>query len=149
MMKRFTLLTLLLLPALAFAQAPQAFSYQAIATDNLGKELTNRAIGIRASVLQGSPSGAAVWVETHAVSTDEFGLFTLSIGQGTPQSGTLPAFANIAWEAGPYFLRIDMDPDGGTAYNFVGTNPLLSVPYALYSQKSGSADRAVFADSRQ
>ncbi|HRF41878.1 MAG TPA: hypothetical protein PK198_23960, partial [Saprospiraceae bacterium] len=61
--------------------------------------------------------------------------------------GTLPAFANIAWEAGPYFLRIDMDPDGGTAYNFVGTNPLLSVPYALYSQKSGSADRAVFADS--
>ncbi|HRD83358.1 MAG TPA: hypothetical protein PLL53_21540 [Saprospiraceae bacterium] len=147
MMKRFTLLTLLLLPALAFAQAPQAFSYQAIATDNLGKELTNRAIGIRAAVLQGSPSGAAVWVETHAVSTDEFGLFTLSIGQGTPQSGTLPAFANIAWEAGPYFLRIDMDPDGGTAYNFVGTSPLLSVPYALYSQKSGSADRAVFADS--
>ena len=149
MMKRFTLLTLTMLLALATAQAqaPQAFSYQAIATDNLGKELTDRAIGIRASVLQGSPAGTAVWVETHAVSTDEFGLFTLSIGQGTPQSGTLPTFAAITWDAGPYFLRIDMDPNGGNAYNFVGTTQLLSVPYALYSEKSGSAARAVFADS--
>lgn len=149
MMKRFTLLTLILFTALAaaWAQAPQAFSYQAIATDNLGKELTNRAIGIRASVVQGNPSGTAVWVETHTVNTDEFGLFTLSIGQGTPQSGALPAFAAISWDAGPYFLRIDMDPNGGTAYNFVGTTQLLSVPYALYSQKSGSAASAVFADS--
>jgi len=138
---------MLLALAIAQAQAPQAFSYQAIATDNLGKELTDRAIGIRASVLQGSPAGTAVWVETHAVSTDEFGLFTLSIGQGTPQSGTLPAFAAITWDAGPYFLRIDMDPDGGNAFSFVGTTQLLSVPYALYSEKSGSAARAAFADS--
>ncbi len=149
MMKRFTLLAFVyaLSAGALLAQAPQAFSYQAVATDNLGKELTEQAIGIRAGILRGSPSGPAVWVETHAVSTDEFGLFTIPVGQGTPQSGGLPSFSAIDWSAGPYFLRIDMDAAGGANYEFVGASQLLSVPYALYGEQAGSAARALFADS--
>ncbi len=149
MKKRLTILTLIfsLTAASLLAQAPQAFSYQAVATDNLGKELANQAIGIRASILQGSPSGQAVWVETHAVTTDDFGLFTISVGQGTGQSGPLPSFSSIDWSTGTYFLRIDMDAAGGTNYAFVGASQLLSVPYALYAERSGSAVRASYADS--
>lgn len=136
-----------LVSGLLMAQTPQAFSYQAVATDNRGKELVNRAIGIRASILRGSPSGQAVWVETHQVTTDDFGLFTIPVGQGAPQPGAGPAFSAIDWSAGPYFLRIDMDADGGSNYAFVGASQLLSVPYALYSEHAAKAARANQADN--
>ncbi|MBX2928033.1 MAG: hypothetical protein KF852_09375 [Saprospiraceae bacterium] len=149
MKKHFFLLTMVwgFSWAIAIAQAPQAFSYQAVATDDLGRELTEQAIGIRASILQGSPSGPAVWVETHALSTDEFGLFTIPVGQGAAQGGGAPSFAAIDWNAGPYFLRIDLDAAGGTNYIFVGATQLMSVPYALYGERAGRADAAVYADS--
>ncbi len=149
MNRHFILLTITLSLSIGglYAQAPQAFSYQAVATDNLGKELVEQAIGIRASILQGSPSGQAVWVETHALSTDEFGLFTIPVGQGVAQGGALPSFSAIDWGAGPYFLRIDLDENGGNNYVFVGASQLLSVPYALYGERAGAADRASFADS--
>lgn len=151
MNNRLTLLFLTLLSVFfgiaALAQSPQAFSYQAVATDNTGRELTDQAIGIKASILRGNNPGTAVWIETHNVSTDEFGLFTLSIGEGTPQSAAAPTFADIDWSIGPYFLRIDMDATGGTNYVFVGTTQLLSVPYALYTKKADSAVSATYADS--
>ena len=151
MNNRLTLFYLALLPLfisnMAIAQTPQAFSYQAVATDNTGRELLQQAIGIKATILQGNMPGVAVWVETHNATTDEFGLFTLSIGQGTPQSAVAPTFADIDWSSGPYFLRIDMDATGGTNYAFVGTTQLLSVPYSLYSRKSETANMATYADS--
>ena len=43
------------------AQAPQAFTYQGVATDNNGFELQNQTISIQASILSSSATGTAVW----------------------------------------------------------------------------------------
>ena len=119
------------------AQVPQGVGYQGVATDANGIELVNQSISIRASVLSGSANGTIEWEETHATSTDTFGLFTLTIGQGTnTTNGAQTSFADISWGTNTHFLKIEMDVTGGTNYSFMGTNQMMSVPYALYAESA-------------
>jgi hypothetical protein len=119
-----------------YAQAPELLSFQAVVRDDADALVANSAVGMRLSVLQGSPSGTAAYVETHAPVTNANGLATVAIGNGTVQSGSLAA---IDWTNGPYFLKTETDPNGGTAYSITGTSQLMSVPYALYATASGSS----------
>lgn len=131
-------------------QTPQAFSYQAVATDAAGLELSEQAISIRASIVQNTVNGSAQWIEIHQTLTDIFGLFTLQIGTGTPAGGEQSSFSAINWAEGIYFLRIEMDAEGGNNFTLVGTNQLLAVPFALHTDKATSAleaDHAIFADT--
>jgi len=124
------LLSLLLISGIASAQSPNKFSYQAIIRAIGGQALTNQSIGMRLSILQGSDNGTAVYVETHTANTNTQGLVTLQIGGGIVQSGSI---SQIDWANGPYFVKTETDPEGGSAYVITGTNPLLSVPYSLFS----------------
>jgi hypothetical protein len=119
---------------LSVAQAPQSISYQAVARNDQGHALVNQAVRFRFSLLQGSSGGAAVYVETHTVTTNEFGLANLSIGAGTVSAGN---FSTIDWGAANYWLKVELDPEGGTIYSEMGTSQLLSVPYALYAKTAG------------
>jgi len=130
MKKIFTLIGAVLLTASMFAQAPQKMSYQAVVRNSANTLITSTSVGIRISVLQGSATGTAVYVETQATTTNANGLVSLEIGNGTPVTGT---FATIDWANGPYFIKTETDPAGGTSYSIVGTSQMLSVPYALYS----------------
>ena len=112
------------------AQAPQKMSYQAVIRNNNNALLTSTTVGMKISVLQGSSAGIPVFVETHTQSTNSNGLVSLEIGTGTFVTGT---FASINWANGPYFIKTETDPTGGTAYAIAGTNELMSVPYALFS----------------
>jgi len=132
------LLLLFCIPFFALAQVPQGVGYQGVATDANGIELVNQSISIRASVLSGSATGTIEWEETHATSTDTFGLFTLTIGQGTnTTNGLQTSFADISWGTNTHFLKIEMDVTGGSTYSFMGTNQMMSVPYALYAESAG------------
>ena len=125
------------------AQVPQAFKYQAVARDASGNVLANKSVSFRISILGGSTSGSAVYIETHTEkSTNSFGLVDLEIGKGTLLTG---AFPTIPWATNSYFLKVEMDPSGGSSYTTMGTSPLLSVPYALYARdvqnnEDGDAD---------
>ena len=144
-MKNFiTLLVFFATTLSLYAQVPQAVCYQAVATDSRGNELISQAIRVKLSILKGSSGGAEEWVETHSVTTDGFGLFDLNIGTGLRVSGNQTNFKNISWGSDKYYLKVEMDVTGGTNYILMGTNQLVSVPYALYAEKAGSA---VYADS--
>ncbi len=130
MKKIFTLVAAFMLTMGAFAQAPQKMSYQTVIRDGANTLVSSTAVGIQISVLQGSPTGTAVFVETHNPTTNANGLASLEIGMGTAVTGT---FAGIDWSAGPYFIKTETDPMGGTSYTISGTSELVSVPYALFS----------------
>jgi len=130
MKKIFTFIGAVLLTASVFAQAPQKMSYQAVIRNSANALITNTNVGVKISVLQTTSTGTAVYVETHAATSNANGLVTLAIGNGTPVTGT---FAAIDWASGPYFIKTETDPAGGTNYTIVGTSEMLSVPYALYS----------------
>ncbi len=118
-----------------YAQAPTRMSYQAVITDTSDTPLPNTAIGMKISILMGTSTGSPVYVESHNTSTNGNGLVTLQVGAGTPVSGSV---AGINWAAGPYFIKTETDPSGGTNYSLVGTSELLSVPYALYASNGGT-----------
>ena len=119
------------------AQVPQGIGYQGVATDPQGLELTNQSISIRASILSGAVNGEVQWQETHSTSTDDFGLFALTIGEGLSSGGgQLAGFADIPWGENNYFLQIEMDATGGNDYILMGVNQMMSVPYALYAENT-------------
>ena len=122
--------------AVAMAQAPEKFTYQAVVRNASNALVANTLVGVRVSILQGGASGSAVYMETQAATTNANGLVTLSIGGGNVQQGT---FGNIDWSAGPYFLKTEIDPAGGNNYSVTSTQQLLSVPYALYSKEAGNS----------
>ncbi|HET6992208.1 MAG TPA: hypothetical protein VFJ43_12825 [Bacteroidia bacterium] len=135
-MKRIFTLSILLLSSLAFAQAPQAVDYQGIARDGTGNALINQLLGLQLTIHSGSPSGTIVYQETFSPMTNQFGLYAVQMGMGTPVTGT---FSSINWGSNSYFLEVGMDITGGNAYVSAGTSQLISVPYALYAATSGSS----------
>ncbi|MFZ4401165.1 MAG: DUF7151 family protein [Bacteroidales bacterium] len=125
-----------LLPMKAGAQAPNKMSYQAVIRNTSNTLVTNQAIGMRISILQGSTSGTSVYVEIQTPITNTNGLASIEIGGGTIVSGS---FSSINWANGPYFIKTETDPNGGTNYSVTGISQLLSVPYALYAENSGNS----------
>jgi hypothetical protein len=120
----------------SFGQAPEGFKYQAVVRDAGNTILNNQAVGMRMTIQQGSIGGTTVYQETFSPTTNGYGLVNLEIGNGTVVSGT---FATIDWSNGPYFIETAVDVTGGTSYAVMGTSQLMSVPYALYAETSGSS----------
>ena len=119
----------------AAAQAPNKISYQAVVRNAAGALVANTNVGIQISILQTTATGAPVYLERHTTTSNANGLATLEIGGGAPVAGV---FANINWANGPYFIKTETDPTGGTNYTISGTSQMLSVPYALFAGASAN-----------
>ncbi|MBX2897534.1 MAG: hypothetical protein KF763_18990 [Cyclobacteriaceae bacterium] len=128
---KYALFTILILLSCAavFAQAPNAFTYQAVARNASGAVLTNQSVGLRLSVLNGT---TPVYTETFTSQTNSYGMFTVNIGAGAP---TLGNFSAIDWTAGSKSLKTEIDVTGGTNYTEVGITGFASVPYALVANR--------------
>ncbi len=135
-----TLLSAMLMLMFVFelkAQVPQAFNYQAVARNSSGNILASQSMGVKIIIHQGSASGSVVYSETHSITTNQFGLLTLSIGNGT-QVGT-QTFSSISWSSGNYWLQVQLDLTGEGTYTDIGTAQLLTVPFAMYAANSGTS----------
>lgn len=122
--------------SIAWAQSPEMMSYQAVVRDANNTLVSNTAVGMQISVLQGSISGMSVYTETHNPTTNSNGLIAIEVGNGTIILGD---FSTIDWSNNNYFIKTETDINGGNNYTIEGTTQLLSVPYALYSKTSGSS----------
>ena len=127
-MKRIlTIFTAVLLTANVFAQSPEKMSYQAVVRNSDDQLVTDKQVGMQISILQGTATGAVVYIETQTPSTNANGLVSIEIGGGV-------GFNTINWSDGPYFLKTESDPTGGTNYTITGISQLLSVPYAFHAK---------------
>ena len=125
------LFALLVVASCAFTQSPpQGISYQAVARDGDGSVLTSATLVVRMGILANETID--VWTEDHEVTTDQFGLFSLIIGQGDFVSGNAFSFDLIQWGSAEYWLQVEIDPGDGI-WELIGTSQMLSVPYALYA----------------
>lgn len=128
----------LLIAAAANAQTPQSMSYQAVVRNEANQLVQEGNVGVRISILQGTPTGTTMYQENHTATTNLNGLLTLEVGMGSILAGT---FAGINWENGPYFIQSEIDPTGGSNYSITTTSQLLAVPYALHAKTSSDAAR--------
>ena len=154
MRKLFILLIAVLITTSVFAQIPEKMSYQAVIRSG-GLLVTSQDVGVRISILKGSNPTRYIYEETHLSRTNENGLVSLEIGTGTT---LIDDFTAIDWTNGPYFIKTETDPTGGTNYTIEGTSQLMSVPYALYAKTASSIngftvknnvpENAVFSDDQ-
>ena len=133
--KIYSIVAGLLLTLSVFAQAPQKMSFQAVIRNNSNALVTSTLVGMKISVLQGSPTGTVAYSETQSPTTNANGLVSLQIGSGIVVSGT---FTAINWATGPYFIKTETDPTGGSAYSIMGTSELTSVHCLVQTQLLGA-----------
>ncbi|MFN4122229.1 MAG: hypothetical protein ACK4GL_02860 [Flavobacteriales bacterium] len=137
-MNNLNVLLLLLfasLQSLYGQNVPQAINYQAVARNATGEIIANQNIALRVSVISGSSSGSVAYAELHSTSSNAFGLINLQIGLGSPLNGNIN---EIDWSTGNFWLRVEMDVNGGNNFTEIGSSQLLSVPFAFYAETSGN-----------
>jgi len=128
-MKKVLLFITLLIGSISYGQIPQGINYQAVAYDADGFELANQEISIRLGILLETADAESSYSETHQITTNEFGLFSLVISEGNSTDD----FSTLNWENGA-FLKVELDEDLDGYYTLMGINSFSSVPYALFSQ---------------
>lgn len=134
-MKKISILLFILLMSknLAFSQGSIGFNYNTTVRNNLAQLVVNEDVKFRFNIKKGSVSALPIYNEIHQIKTDNLGQVNLVIGKGNfPTSD----FSQIDWGDGTYFLAIELDR--GYGFIALGTNPLLSVPYAAYAFNSRS-----------
>jgi hypothetical protein len=131
MRKNILLLFIIGFNLVVSAQPPQLIPYQAIARDNTGNPVLNQNIGLRFSIHDQTIAGAVVWQEAQTVVSNNLGIIVTALG-GTTQ------LTSVNWGSGAKFLQVEMDIAGGTNYLDMGSQQMMSVPYALYAETSGS-----------
>lgn len=121
---------------ISISQVPQGIPYQAVARNGQGQPLASTNVKVRFSVLDSTATGTAVYVESQSTTTNALGLFTANVGMGTASTGV---FSAINWGKNFKFLKVELDTTTtGNSYIDLGTQQMMSVPYALYAGKSGS-----------
>ena len=112
-----------------FAQtAPPGIPYQAIARNANGTPYVNANLTIRFSLHEQTATGTVSYAETKSLQTNDLGLFSTTFGSGAPITGT---FAGINWAQTTKFLQVEINL--GSAWVDMGTQQLMSVPYAMYA----------------
>jgi hypothetical protein len=119
-----------------WAQAPEAFQYQAVVRDTEGNIRANEDVTLTISILEGSANGAILYEESHDVTTNAMGLVDLMIGKGS----TGDDFTAINWSEGAWFIQVSVDG------NVMGTSQLLSVPFAKYADHAGNTFSGSYND---
>jgi uncharacterized protein (TIGR02145 family) len=114
-----------LLSTLLSAQAPALIPYQAIARNVDGQPVVNSAVNARFTIHNETVTGESVWQEIHSTSTGATGLINV-------QLGSIVSLANVNWSSGAKFLQMELD--FGSGFFEIGTQQMISVPYALHAE---------------
>jgi uncharacterized protein (TIGR02145 family) len=138
-MKPIFFLLLACLALNAISQTPQGISYQGVLRNLDGSIISDANITITFRIHENTPDGAVVYEENHSTATSN-GLVNLTVGMGTAVNGV---FSQIAWGAGNKYLQVLMN--NGNDEIDLGTQQMMSVPYALYAEKSNTTNISVSA----
>lgn len=132
---------LFLFQNLALSQnVPQGISYQAVARNSDSDPLNDEEVQCRLSIRSESISGIIQWQEEHLSITDQFGLFSVIIGQGiSTGAGVSANFEDTPWSSSDHFLQIDLQDEDGV-YQTLGSMQFLAVPYAFHAATADDVD---------
>ncbi|MDO6516316.1 C1q-like domain-containing protein [Zobellia uliginosa] len=119
-----TVLSLLFLGTLMVqAQQKNFINYQGVARNSDNELMGQETIEIGIALKFGSADAVAQYQESHSVTTDANGVFSLQIGSGNSSTGS---YANLPWGEATF---VTFSFNGAEA----GTTELMAVPYAMAS----------------
>jgi hypothetical protein len=144
------LLTLLLtigsLAGLLAQSTKKTLNYQAVILDPkaidipgasiTGQPLNKGNVCLRFTLL--NAQGGVDYEETQQVTTDEYGLVNVAIGNGTQASSNntsiYKSFESIVWTSSIKSLKVSVSFDGCNSFKQVSSQALNYTPYALYAE---------------
>ena len=138
------LFTFVALPVMLLGQTPQGISYQGVVREN-GNLIANQSIEVEIRILKQS---ILIYRESHIAQTNDFGLFSLIIGEGDSifsDGTTMGDFLEIDWSEGSHELHVLFD--SGSGQQDMGTQRIVSVPYSLFSAESGKVENLSITDT--
>jgi hypothetical protein len=143
-MKKSLLVVLLsFFAAFVFAQSPTLFKYQGVARGINQQPYANTDLGLKISIVldngNGTGAGEVQYAERHLTFTSPVGIFSLNVGNGDVLFGDLE---EIDWGNGAYWLKVEMDVEGGDDYLYMGNSPILPVPLAVHAMTVEDKDDA-------
>jgi len=151
MKKIITLAVGLLLCTLSFAQT-DGISYQAVIIDPnvqelpgnnaTGNILPNTRVSLQFTIL--NDTGGVDYQEIQNTTTDPFGMINVFIGSGPAQSGS---FSEINWDGTPKDLKVDIDFNGGNAFQSLSEQKLTFVPFAFHRNIIATGDMTIEGNS--
>ena len=127
--KILTLLFICIISVQSIAQTNfHRFYYQAVIRDTDGSPLENKDIEIKLDIE--SQNGVSRYTETRDITTNQFGLVNLIVGDNASPSD----FDDIAWGENKYFLNVRVSFDGQT--EDLGRSEILGSPYSNVSNEA-------------
>ena len=129
-MKKLLFICALVLSVFSGIAQSNFINYQGLVTDDSGEPLVSQSVTIELAIRFGMPVSTHVYEETHTVNTDDFGVFSLQIGNGTPLSGN---YMMLNWGMDDAFVTTSID---GTE---IGTTEFNAVPFAI-ATLNGTSD---------
>jgi len=122
----------------SYAQS-NGLNFQGVARNASGVILASQKIGLKFSIIANSETGTVEYIESRIVNTNAQGIFSVVIGD-TAATNVIGNFTSINWKQIPKFLKVEMDPQGGTSFVNMGTTQLQKVPYAYYANGVNAAN---------
>lgn len=115
--------------ATAQGNSGRGFPFQGIARDANGNILKNESLELKVGLLEMNASSSD-YEETHTITTDPYGVFSLVIGTGTQFSvaNGISEFRDLNFRVGQYWVKVELKE--GSSWIELTTQKLLSVPYA-------------------
>ncbi len=80
------------------------FDYQRVIRSN-GSVLGSTPLTVKINLRRATPSGTVVYSETDSLTTNPYGVFSLTVGSGV--------FANIDWETSTFYIETEIDFGSG------------------------------------
>ncbi len=120
------------------SQSPQGIPYQAVMRHADGSVMASSAVNLTFMIHDGNANGTVVYQESHTLTSNSQGLVSCVVGNGVVIQGN---FSNINWGSGAKFLHVMMGSDASLLD--LGTQQMLSVPYALYAANGISSISSV------
>lgn len=137
-MKKILLISILSFLCINYFSAQttlQGMKYQAIARDISGIEISNEPISLKMTLHSKDANTKMYYSEIHNITTNEFGLFSLSIGEGNVVYGK---FDEIPWAEENIWIEIALKEQGDDNYTTISNSKLLAVPYAYHANTAST-----------
>jgi len=124
---------------------PNGISYQAVVVNKdidgsnpqKGLYLSNTELSIRISIMSDLSESEIFYQELHSTKTDEYGLMSLVIGQGSPD---ISDFDNIPWSRDELWLKVEIDINQQGTFDLFSIERFWASPYSIVSQHANIAD---------
>jgi hypothetical protein len=136
-MKRYVVFfafVILLSSVLTAQNSGKGFNFQAVARNADGSIQSEQEVQLSISIYPTDEKTAVLYRESHTVTTDKFGVFSLVIGKGVYQAGSAASFEEIDFSLVNAWLNVVLKEGGNDVE--IAHAPLLSVPYAETSKQA-------------